>query len=219
MNLGIYCAGGFGKEVFDVAIRDNFVNNKWDNIFFIDDFLENESHCYLSKVYSLSTVKKLFSVDSVEIVIASGEPALRKLLLDKIIKFGFKLGSVIDPSSIISPTAKLGDGIIITSNCIVASNAIVGGNVAINVKSIVGHDIVISNNSVLSSMVNIGGGCIIGEGSYLGMACLIREGIQIGHEVIIGMGSVVHNDIPSGMIAIGNPARPMRRNLDKRVFK
>jgi acetyltransferase-like isoleucine patch superfamily enzyme len=33
------------------------------------------------------------------------------------------------------------------------------------------------------------------------------------------MGSVVYNDIPDQMIALGNPARPMRRNDDKKVFK
>jgi acetyltransferase-like isoleucine patch superfamily enzyme len=33
------------------------------------------------------------------------------------------------------------------------------------------------------------------------------------------MGSVVYNDIPDQMIALGNPARPMRRNDEKKVFK
>ena len=51
------------------------------------------------------------------------------------------------------------------------------------------------------------------------MAAQIKEGLVIGSEVIVGMGSVVHYDIPDGMIALGNPARPMRRNVEKRVFK
>ena len=61
--------------------------------------------------------------------------------------------------------------------------------------------------------------CKIGAGTYLGMGCLIKEGLEIGEEVIIGMSSVVHHNIPKGMIALGNPARPMRENLDKKVFK
>ena len=68
-------------------------------------------------------------------------------------------------------------------------------------------------------MVNIGGKCRIGKRSYIGMGTLIKEGVTIGDDVIVGMGSVVYSDIPDNMIALGNPARPMRPNTDKKVFK
>lgn len=219
MNLGIYGAGGFGKEVYDVACRQNLHNKIWSTIFFIDDFKINGSDCYLSKVFTSSHVINNFKKDDLEVVIATGEPVVRIKLKEKLLTNGVKLGRVIDPSAIISPTAKLGAGVIITSDCIVASSAIIGDNVAINVKSIIGHDIILADDVVLSSMVNIGGTCKIGPGTYLGMGCLIKEGLEIGEEVIIGMGSVVHHDIPSRMIALGNPARPMRENIDKKVFK
>lgn len=219
MNLGIYGAGGFGKEVYDVAFRQNKIDKLWDHIFFIDDFRENGSVFYLSQAFTLSNILEIYKKDNLEVVIAIGEPSVRIKIKRKLLENGIKLGMVIDPSAIISPTAKLGDGVIVTSDCIIASSAIVGDNVAINVKSIVGHDIVLANDVVLSSMVNIGGACKIGTGSYLGMGCFIKEGLEIGDEVIIGMGSVVHHNIPSGMIALGNPARPMRKNLVKKVFK
>ena len=201
MNLGIYGAGGFGKEVFDVANRQNAINKSWDYIFFIDDTREDDSDCYLSKSFTLSYVLETFSKNNFEVVIALGEPSFRIKLKNKLVENGIKLGIVIDPSAIISPSAKLGVGVIVTSDCIIASSAIVGDNVAINVKSIVGHDIVLANDVVLSSMVNIGGACKIGAGTYLGMGCLIKDGLEIGEEVIVGMGSVVHHNIPSRMIA------------------
>ena len=141
-------------------------------------------------------------------------------MVDKKLKeYNIKLGKVIDPSAVVSPTATLCDGVIVTSDCIIASSAYVGENVIINVKSIVGHDIILSNDVVVSSMVNIGGACKIGAGTYLGMGCLIKEGLEIGEEVIIGMGSAVHHNIPNRMIALGNPARPMKENIEKKVFK
>lgn len=219
MNLGIYGAGGFGKEVYDVACRQNVISKSWERIFFIDDFRENGSDCYLSKVFTLSHILETYTNDSIEVVIATGEPLVRIKLKNKLIENGIKLGTVIDPSAIISPTAKIGAGVIVTSDCIIASSAVVGDNVAINVKSIVGHDIVLANDVVLSSMVNIGGACKIGTGTYVGMGCFIKEGLEIGDEVIVGMGSVVHHNIPSGMIALGNPARPIRANVEKKVFK
>ena len=219
MNLGVYGAGGFGKEVYDVACRQNEKSKSWERIFFIDDFVENGSDCYLSQACTLSYILETYAKDNLEIVIAIGEPTDRINLKNKLIENGIKMGMVIDPSAIISPTAKLGAGVIVTSDCIIASSAIIGDNVVMNVKSIVGHDIVLANDVVLSSMVNIGGACKIGAGTYLGMGCLIKEGLEIGNEVIVGIGSVVHHNIPSGMIALGNPARPMRENIDKKVFK
>ena len=219
MQLGIYGTGGFGKEVYDVACRQNEKSKKWVKIFFIDDFKENNTLFYLSNIFSLSHVINNKSFDNVEVVIAIGEPTVRIRIKEKLKQNGIKLGKVIDPSAIISPTAILGSGIIVPSDCIIASSAIIGENVAINVKSIVGHDIILSNDVVVSSMVNIGGACKIGAGTYLGMGCLIKEGLEVGEEVIIGMGSVVHNNIPNRMIALGNPARPMKENIEKKVFK
>ena len=219
MHLGIYGTGGFGKEIFDVASRQNEITKKWESIFFIDDFKENGTSFYLSKVFTLLNVIDSHTVENVEVVIAIGEPIVRIKIKEKLKQNNIKLGKVVDPSAVISSTATLCDGVIVTSNCIIASSAYVGENVAINVKSIVGHDIILSNDVVVSSMVNIGGSCKIGAGTYLGMGCLIKEGLEIGEEVIIGMGSAVHHNIPNGMIALGNPARPMRENLDKKVFK
>jgi len=219
MNLGIYGTGGFGKEIYDVACRENEKTKQWESIFFIDDFKENNTSFYLSKVFTLSNVLSNHSIENIEVVIAIGEPIVRIKIKKKLKQYNIKLGIVIDPSAVISPTAILCDGVIVTSDCIIASSAYVGENVAINVKSIIGHDIILSNDVVVSSMVNIGGACKIGAGTYLGMGCLIKEGLEIGEEVIIGMGSAVHHNIPNRMIALGNPARPVKENIEKKVFK
>ncbi len=47
----------------------------------------------------------------------------------------------------------------------------------------------------------------------------MRQGISIGNDTIVGMGSVVHRDIPNDVIALGNPARPMKKNEEHRVFR
>ncbi len=52
--------------------------------------------------------------------------------------------------------------------------------------------------------VRIGRNCWIGAGS------LILPGVTIGDNVVIGAGSVVTKDIPSNMVAVGNPCRVMR---------
>ncbi|MBE6312307.1 MAG: acyltransferase [Bacteroidales bacterium] len=47
----------------------------------------------------------------------------------------------------------------------------------------------------------IGNRCFVGAGS------IILPGVTIGDDVIVGAGSIVSKDIPSGMLAVGNPAK------------
>lgn len=47
----------------------------------------------------------------------------------------------------------------------------------------------------------------IGNRVFVGTGTIILPGVSIGDDVIIGAGSVVTHDIPSGQIAVGNPAK------------
>jgi sugar O-acyltransferase (sialic acid O-acetyltransferase NeuD family) len=219
MNMFIYCAGGFGREIFDTAQRANAARKLWDGIYFLDDFAQSGAEFYGTRVFGLDAIAGQFAADAVEAVIANGEPAFRKMLYEKVQAGNLRLGQVIDESAIVSGTAQLGEGAIITAYCSVSSRASLGVNVAVNTKSVVGHDVQVGDHCVISSFVNLGGATSVGENSYIGMGAQIKEGIKIGKDVIIGMGSVVFNDIPDGVIALGNPARPMRPNVEKRVFK
>lgn len=218
MKLFIYCAGGFGKEIIDLARRINALENKWEEICFIDDLPQGDEF-YGTKLFTFPAVLEQFDIASIEMSIASGEPAIRKVLHDKIYNAGVRPATLIDNTAIVSPTAKLGEGVTVSAYCFISSSAVVQDNTVLNTDALVGHDVNIAENCVLSSAVNVGGNCSIGENSYIGMGAQIKQGTTIGKEVIIGMGSIVHSDIQDGMIALGNPARPMRRNLDKKVFK
>lgn len=50
----------------------------------------------------------------------------------------------------------------------------------------------------------------IGNDVWIGGNAVINPGVTIGDNVVIGSGSVVTKDIPSGVIAAGNPCRVMR---------
>lgn len=219
MKLCIYCAGGLGKEVFDIASRVNNVKDRWDEIFFVDDTLGLGKKCYLGKLFTFDTVLSEFSVDDLEFIVANGEPYVREKLYKKVKEYNFKIISLIDPLASISPTADIGDGLIAYPFSIIASDASIGNNVLVNAGAIIGHDIVVGNNTVISPQVCIGGGTKIGHNSYIGMGSKIKEQLVVGSSVIVSMSSAVHKDIPDGVIAMGNPARPMRRNEDNKIFK
>ena len=50
----------------------------------------------------------------------------------------------------------------------------------------------------------------IGKGVHLGMGSIVLPGVTIGDGAVIGAGSVVSKDIPSYVIAVGIPAKPLR---------
>ncbi len=52
--------------------------------------------------------------------------------------------------------------------------------------------------------VNIGKNCWIGAG------VIIVPGITIGDNVVIGAGSIVTKDLPSNVVAVGNPCKVLR---------
>lgn len=54
----------------------------------------------------------------------------------------------------------------------------------------------------------------IGRDVWIGAGATVLAGVTIGDGCIIGAGSVVTSDIPTGWIAVGAPARPIRRRAD-----
>jgi len=56
----------------------------------------------------------------------------------------------------------------------------------------------------------------IGNGSWLGHGAIVLAGATIGEHVVIGAGSVVTTTIPDRSVAVGNPARVIRRYVDGR---
>ncbi len=54
----------------------------------------------------------------------------------------------------------------------------------------------------------------IGKNCWIGAGALIMPGITIGDNVVIGAGSVVTKDLPSNVIAVGNPCHILREVSD-----
>lgn len=58
------------------------------------------------------------------------------------------------------------------------------------------------------------GDIIIGDDAWLGYGVIVLDGVRIGNGAVIGAGSVVMEDIPDGAIAVGVPARVVKKRSD-----
>lgn len=52
---------------------------------------------------------------------------------------------------------------------------------------------------------------VIGEGCWIGARAIIGSGVTIGKGCIVSSGSVVMRSIPDNHMAVGNPARPVKK--------
>lgn len=50
----------------------------------------------------------------------------------------------------------------------------------------------------------------VGNNVWIGAGCSILPGVTIGDNTVIGAGSVVTKDIPSNVLAVGNPCKVIR---------
>lgn len=90
-----------------------------------------------------------------------------------------------------------------------------GDNVMLTACTILGHDgsIAVLNKAYNKKLDRVGK-VDIKNNVFIGHGAIVLPGVTIGENVIIGAGSVVTKDIPSGVIAVGNPARPIGKTID-----
>ena len=54
----------------------------------------------------------------------------------------------------------------------------------------------------------------IGSGSWLGTGVVVLPGATIGRNVVVGAGSVVVGELPDHCVAVGSPAKPVKRYVE-----
>jgi maltose O-acetyltransferase len=52
---------------------------------------------------------------------------------------------------------------------------------------------------------------VIGANVWLGGGVIVCPGVTIGPDTVVGAGAVVLQDLPTGVLAVGNPARVVRK--------
>ena len=60
---------------------------------------------------------------------------------------------------------------------------------------------------------------VVGAGSWLGYGTVVLPGARIGRHVVVGANSVVVGDLPDHCVAVGAPARVIRRHVEGEGWK
>lgn len=216
-TLGIYGAGGLGREVLELASIINERSYRWDEIIFIADSDYSGTVNGVS-VYGYEKALEMFG-SSLEIIVGIGEPETRERLINKIEKDKIKAPSLIHPDVYVPESTSVGDGVVIQYGCFISCNAKLEDYVYLQPQCNIGHDCVLGRGCMIAGFGNISGAVHIGKYTYLGLSVTVKENVEIGSHSIIGMASAVYKNVPDEVIAMGNPARPLKKNEERCVFK
>jgi sugar O-acyltransferase (sialic acid O-acetyltransferase NeuD family) len=140
------------------------------------------------------------------------KPSSKHIVVELFRGRGLTFTNIVNRSSAISSTAQLGHGVHVNSMVSIAAFAAIGNFVSINRNASIGHHSVVGDFSTINPGANIAGFVRIGENTHIGMGANVADGLDIGAGTIIGAGSLVTKDIPSGVVAYGNPCRVVRAN-------
>lgn len=114
------------------------------------------------------------------------------------------------------PTISIGDGcsfaggitITAVSRVFIGRNVLIGRNAHISDHA---HEFGSNDKPIIQQGVSDVRPVFIGEGAWLGQGVVVCPGVTIGGNSVIGANSVVKSDIPDRCVAVGAPARVIRR--------
>ena len=215
-SLGVYGAGGFGREVMPIILSSGKVTDAKKNPINFDEcsFIETEPlletvngiNLFSEEKFQMMTDRKLF------FTVAIANSLVREEISNKMIVAGVEPCSIQDNSSIIHSSSIIGIGAIFSYFSIVTANSKIGTFFHANYKSYVAHDCCIGDFVTFAPGASCSGNVYIGNNTYVGANATIKQGsknnpLHIGKNVLVGMGSIVTKDIPDDVIVAGNPAR------------
>ncbi len=196
----------------------NAVASKWYHYF---DYLITIVTCFILKCSGVTLGSSVIFHGFPHLSVAAGS----KVVIGKACVFRSRsFGNAIGVNhrivvSTLSPAAELiigehvgisGGAICAKQSVIIGSYCLLGANVVISDNDF--HPIKSENrrynhtdNDIIAQPVFIGNNVWICADSY------ILKGVHIGDNTIVGAGSVVSHDIPANSIAVGNPAKVIKK--------
>jgi acetyltransferase-like isoleucine patch superfamily enzyme len=139
----------------------------------------------------------------------------------------FELGN----NSLIESFSTINNGV---GDVVIGNHSLIGtGNVVIG-PVVIGNDVILAPNVVISGLnhgyedihiapVNqptVTAQIVIHDNVWIGANSVITAGVTVGKHAILGAGSIVTTDIPEYVVAVGNPARIIKKyNHDTKAWE
>ncbi|HEY2483419.1 MAG TPA: acetyltransferase [Caulobacteraceae bacterium] len=134
----------------------------------------------------------------------------RRALCQSLIQSGARLPVVRHPTAVVSATAAIGAGTVLSAGVVVQSDARVGRFCVLNTACTIDHDNEIGDYVSIGPGAHTAGRVTVLDGAFVGLGALIINGVKVGARATVGAGAVVVRDVEEGRTVVGNPARVLR---------
>lgn len=204
-------AKGFAKEVLEILHQ----NGESPIVAFYDDVsLDIGTHLYgqFPILKNKEEVANYFKNIDIRFTIGIGNSKLRFKLSNEFIHLGGKLTSTISKNAEIgSFNINIAEGCNILAGVKVSNDVSIGRGTIVYYNSIITHDVVIGDFVEISPNVTLLGKCTIGNESHMGAGSIVLPNVNIGSNVTVGAGAVVTKDLEDNCIAVGIPAKIIKK--------
>jgi acetyltransferase EpsM len=208
-KLLLWGSGGHGTVVLDIARA----LGKYSVIDFVDDAADGARKeipgCRI--LGSLGELQRLSLRDYSAIVIAIGSNPVRARCFEFAGKQGWNLATLIHPTAVVSPSARLGAGTVVMPRAVVNAGAEIGENCIINTSVVVEHDCRVGDHVHLSPGVVLGGAVTVHSFVHMGLGSIALPGTAIGERAVVGAGAVVLHSVQCRETVVGLPARTIEK--------
>ena len=210
-HLIIIGARGLGREVYCTFIRTgSYLKGEID----CKGFLDDDDSVLDGKCGEwppiLGSVEGYCIQPEDVFTCALGESKWRQHYTRIIEEKGGTFYSVIDPTAIINPFSKIGEGCYIGASVWISPNVNIGKHVMIQAFCNLGHDASVGDYASMESYVFLGGYASLGISSTMHTKSSIIPHKVVGNDCVVGIDSVVMRKVKDGTMVFGNPAKKMK---------
>ena len=146
------------------------------------------------------------------LVAIGGARGRDRVAIQKLFKAnGLRVDLLVHPKASVCDTASIGAGTQILSQSLIAADVRIGEGCIINHGASVAHESLLGDGVHIASGATLCGCVTVGDNVMIGANAVVLPRIVIGSDTIVGAGAVVTRDLPIGVIAVGNPARIVKR--------
>ncbi|MFD0700097.1 acetyltransferase [Myroides pelagicus] len=187
-------AGGNAIEIDEYIAFNNRQNFEYEVVGVIDDNMESYGKYNFSAPY-LGSIRDHKIIKDVFYVIAIANAVYKLPIVKRFLEAEAKFVNIIHNTAYVSPSAKLGIGVVIAPFVNLGPNTRIGDFTLVNSRASIGHDTRIGKFNFIAPNVSFSGNTCIGDENLFGVNSASIPSITVGNRNKIAAGMILDKNI------------------------